>query len=37
MIRNFHLADRFTLGNAACGAGGLFAVMIGRTLRITKP
>ena len=27
MIRSFHLADWFTLGNASCGAGALFAVM----------
>lgn len=27
MIRDFHLADWFTLGNAACGVGALFAVM----------
>jgi CDP-diacylglycerol--serine O-phosphatidyltransferase len=27
MIRNFHLADWFTLGNAACGVGALFAVI----------
>jgi CDP-diacylglycerol---serine O-phosphatidyltransferase len=27
MIRGFHLADWFTLGNAACGMGALFAVM----------
>lgn len=27
MIRGFHLADWFTLGNAACGVGSLFAVM----------
>jgi len=27
MIRNFHLADWFTLGNAACGVGALFAAM----------
>src|SRR4030065_2341499 len=27
MIRGFHLADWFTLGNAACGVGALFAVM----------
>ncbi len=27
MIRSFHLADWFTLGNAACGVGALFAVM----------
>jgi CDP-diacylglycerol--serine O-phosphatidyltransferase len=27
MIREFHLADWFTLGNAACGAGAIFAVM----------
>ena len=27
MIRSFHLADWFTLGNAACGVGSLFAVM----------
>ena len=26
MIRSFHLADWFTLGNASCGAGALFAV-----------
>lgn len=27
MIRSFHLADWFTLGNAACGVGALFAMM----------
>lgn len=27
MIRGFHLADWFTLANAACGVGALFAVM----------
>ncbi|WP_028448881.1 MULTISPECIES: CDP-alcohol phosphatidyltransferase family protein [Chitinibacter] len=27
MIREFHLADWFTLGNAICGTGALFAVM----------
>jgi len=27
MIREFHLADWFTLGNAFCGMGSLFAVM----------
>jgi CDP-diacylglycerol--serine O-phosphatidyltransferase len=27
MIREFHLADWFTLANAACGAGALFATM----------
>lgn len=27
MIRGFHLADWFTLGNAACGVGALFAVI----------
>jgi CDP-diacylglycerol--serine O-phosphatidyltransferase len=27
MIREFHLADWFTLGNAVCGAGALFATM----------
>jgi len=27
MIRSFHLADLFTLGNAFCGMGALFAVM----------
>jgi CDP-diacylglycerol---serine O-phosphatidyltransferase len=27
MIRDFHLADWFTLGNAACGVGALFSVM----------
>jgi len=27
MIRGFHLADWFTLGNAACGVGALFSVM----------
>jgi CDP-diacylglycerol--serine O-phosphatidyltransferase len=27
MIRGFHLADWFTLGNAACGVGAIFAVM----------
>jgi CDP-diacylglycerol--serine O-phosphatidyltransferase len=27
MIRSFHLADWFTLGNAACGIGALFSMM----------
>jgi CDP-diacylglycerol---serine O-phosphatidyltransferase len=27
MIREFRLADWFTLGNAACGAGALFAIV----------
>src|SRR5688572_30045110 len=27
MIRNFHLADWFTLANAACGVGAVFGVM----------
>ena len=27
LIRGFHLADWFTLGNAACGVGSLFSVM----------
>ena len=27
MIREFHLADWFTLANAACGTGALFAIM----------
>jgi CDP-diacylglycerol--serine O-phosphatidyltransferase len=27
MIREFQLADWFTLGNAACGAGALFSIM----------
>jgi CDP-diacylglycerol--serine O-phosphatidyltransferase len=27
MIRSFHFADWFTLGNASCGVGALFAVM----------
>ena len=27
MIRNFHLADWLTLGNAVCGVGALFAIM----------
>jgi len=27
MIREFHLADWFTLGNALCGVGALFSVM----------
>ncbi len=27
MIREFHLADWFTLANAACGTGAIFAVM----------
>ena len=27
MIRGFHLADLFTLGNAACGAGSVFLAM----------
>jgi CDP-diacylglycerol--serine O-phosphatidyltransferase len=28
MIREFHLADFFTLGNAACGVGGVFCAMV---------
>jgi CDP-diacylglycerol--serine O-phosphatidyltransferase len=28
MIRGFHLADLFTLGNAACGAGSVFLAML---------
>ena len=32
MLRDFHLADFFTLGNAACGVGGvLFAMLYMRT------
>ena len=27
MFREFHLADVFTLGNAACGTGSVFAAM----------
>ena len=27
MLRDFHLADFFTLGNAACGMGAVFAAM----------
>jgi CDP-diacylglycerol---serine O-phosphatidyltransferase len=27
MIREFHLADWFTLGNAVCGMGALFSTM----------
>jgi CDP-diacylglycerol---serine O-phosphatidyltransferase len=27
MLRDFHLADFFTLGNAACGAGAVFLVL----------
>ena len=27
MIRGFHLADFFTLGNAACGVGAVFCAM----------
>ena len=27
MIREFHLADWFTLGNAVCGVGALFSCM----------
>ena len=27
MIREFHLADWFTLANAVCGVGALFSVM----------
>ena len=27
MLRGFHLADFFTLGNAACGVGGVFLAM----------
>jgi hypothetical protein len=27
MIREFHLADWFTLGNAVCGVGALFSMM----------
>jgi len=28
MLRGFHLADFFTLGNAACGVGAVFAAML---------
>jgi CDP-diacylglycerol--serine O-phosphatidyltransferase len=28
MLREFHLADFFTLGNAACGAGAVFLAMM---------
>ena len=28
MIRGMHLADLFTLGNAACGVGGVFCAMV---------
>lgn len=28
MIRELHLADLFTLGNAACGVGGVFCAML---------
>jgi len=28
MIREMHLADIFTLGNAACGVGGVFCAMV---------
>ena len=28
MLRGFHLADFFTLGNAACGAGAVFFAML---------
>jgi CDP-diacylglycerol--serine O-phosphatidyltransferase len=27
MVREFHLADFFTLGNAACGVGAVLLVM----------
>ena len=27
MVREFHLADFFTLANAACGVGAIFAAM----------
>ena len=27
MLREFHLADWFTLGNAFCGSGAIFAAM----------
>jgi len=27
MIREFHLADWFTLGNAVCGVGALFSTL----------
>ena len=28
MLRGFHVADFFTLGNAACGVGGVFLAML---------
>ena len=28
MVRDFHLADFFTLGNAACGVGAIFFAML---------
>ena len=27
MIREFHLADWFTLGNAVCGVGAMFSII----------
>ena len=28
MVRDFHLADFFTLGNAACGVGAILLAML---------
>jgi CDP-diacylglycerol---serine O-phosphatidyltransferase len=36
MIREFHLADWFTLANAVCGMGALFSVMTYLELRETR-
>ncbi len=33
MLRGFHLADFFTLGNAACGVGAVFLAMLYMTSR----
>jgi len=36
LIRDFHLADWFTLGNAVCGVGAMFAVMTYLQMRDVK-
>ena len=33
MLRGFHLADFFTLGNAACGAAAIFCAMTSMATR----
>jgi CDP-diacylglycerol--serine O-phosphatidyltransferase len=37
MIRELHLADWFTLGNAVCGTGAMFSVMSKKQASLPLP